>query len=120
MMTPGQTTFPIFIFVHAADAGSGRLGYLFYNSFGRRRDYLRARQLREIDEIVRGLQSDAAAGVLPPIKTGWGGGVGLTPASAVDTNDDQVMVEWCVRACMIDVRLDADEPILADDERALP
>ena len=72
MMTPGQTTFPIFIFVHAADAGSGRLGYLFYDSLGRRRDYLRARQLREIDEIVRGLQSDAAAGVLPPIKTGWG------------------------------------------------
>ena len=83
-------TFPVYVF----DAATG---VLHVNTFGRRKEHLRARQLREIEEIIRGLRSDAEAGLLPPVKVGWPGD-GRKPVNAADVTDEAVMASWNTRA----------------------
>jgi hypothetical protein len=120
MMTEaGRLTFPVFVFRRDAEADGMLAGQLFYNSFGRR--YPRARQLREIAEIVRGLTADAQSGHLPPdgMKIGWPG-VGLPPVHAVDTNDAEIMASWNARTLGFFVRVDrnGDQTITLDSPRS--
>jgi hypothetical protein len=88
---------------------------LFVNTFGRRKDALRARQLREIDEIISGLQADIAAGLLSAdgVKVGWSDV--RPPLNAVDVTDGSAMEPWFARAYRVDVALPADARILTDE-----
>jgi hypothetical protein len=119
MTEAGRSTFPVFVFRRDAAADGMLAGQLFYNCFGRQ--YPRARQLREIAEIVRGLTADAQSGHLPPdgMKIGWPG-VGLPPVHAVDTNDAEIMASWNARTLGFFVRVDrnGDQTITLDSPRS--
>jgi hypothetical protein len=109
-----MAVFPVWLYDDAT-------GLLAVNVFGRRHNHLRARQRREIDEIIAGLSADLAAGNLAPgsVKVGWPG-VGLPPVDAVDIHGPE-MSAWLSRAYVIRLRVDdATGERMAVDDRNEP
>jgi hypothetical protein len=88
--------YPVYVF-------DARTSLLAVNVFGRRHDCLKARQRREIEEIIAGLAEDLAAGSIAPngVKVGWPG-VGLPPVDAVDIHGPE-MAGWFARAYVVRV-----------------
>lgn len=106
-----MSVFPVYVF-------DARTGVLHYNAFGRRQ-WLKARQLREVTEIIAYLQAEALAGRIGAALTiGWGGS-GIKPAAAVDIHDAKLMAAWFDRAFKIVVRVTGNEHIL-EHERGAP
>ena len=112
-MSDAPLTYPVFISKRGPDAEADSV--LHFNTFGRHR-YPTARQLRELDDIIRHLRAQVQAGRLPPGSrvVGWPG-VGLKPYNAVDTDDEAVMAGWCARAYRVEVALTDDERILVNE-----
>ena len=108
MTDDARRCFPVFVF-------DAKTGVLAVNVFGRK--YPRARQRREIAEVVRGLRSDTRAGRIEPdgLVIGWPAG-GLKPTNAVDTSDEEAMAWWFARAFRVAVRVDAEAMTSAADE----
>lgn len=97
MTDPPRQTFPVYLF-------DAKTGVLAVNVFGKQ--YLRARQRREIAGVVRNLRSDARSGRIKPggVVVGWPGD-GLQPPNAVDVDDTEVMAWWFARAFKVDMFL---------------
>ncbi len=95
-MINGQC-FPVWIY-------DAEIGILAVNVFGRDRRFLRARQRREIAEVIRGLRRDARAGriKLDTLVVGWPGD-GRTPHNAVSLTSP-AMSEWIRRSFTVAVR----------------
>lgn len=88
--------YPVYVF-------DARTNLLAVNVFGRRHDCLKARQRREIEEIIAGLAEDLAAGNIAPngVKVGWPGI--FPPTDAVDVTDGSAMEPWLARAYVVRV-----------------